>query len=337
MKYTIHIAYLFILLSLSSCFKKEDLLILPEGHSEITTLYLGQDYTKEMFFDLGSNSYKSSESIDWDMKFQSSKDGYGIFLNTGNFISARKIEVGGLGEFNSNDTFNILKFPKLIDAPEGSIEKSALGDWRTYKYLGNVQIYVVELSYLSGNQRYKRLKILNYNDSSYKIVVADIGDTAGDTMLIAKDKQRNYTYFTFKNGGKVVSNQEPSKELWDIQFTRYNHFFPDILPNGELFPYRVLGVLSNPNKVEIARDSMNRYENLNASSIKDYTFSKDLNAIGFDWKEHAFGAQGTYTINPNISFIIKDTEGFYYKFHFIDFYNPQGDKGYPKFEFERIK
>jgi hypothetical protein len=337
LKYTLHIAIIFLLLSLSSCFKKEDRLILPEGRSEITTLFLGEDYSKEMFFDLGSNTYKASESMDWDIKFESSEDGYGIFLNTGNFISARKIGIIDMDEPLSSDTNQILKNPKLIDAPEGSIEKSALGDWRTYKSNGDAKIYVIELSYLSSSKKYKRLKVLTYNDSAYKIILADLHETVGDTLIIPKDKQRNFTYFTFKNGGQIVSNLEPSKELWDIQFTRYNHFFSDILPNGALFPYRVLGVISNPNNVEIARDSMNQYDNLNASSINDYTFSKDLNVIGFDWKEHAFGAQGTYTINPNISFIIKDTEGFYYKFHFIDFYNPQGDKGYPKFEFERIQ
>ena len=52
---------------------------------------------------------------------------------------------------------------------------------------------------------------------------------------------------------------------------------------------------------------------------------------------HAFGAAGNYTVNSNITYIVKDTDGNYYKLRFLDFYNNKGDKGYPKFEFSRIK
>ena len=39
----------------------------------------------------------------------------------------------------------------------------------------------------------------------------------------------------------------------------------------------------------------------------------------------------------NINFVIRDFEGKYYKMRFIDFYNSQGLKGYPKFELEELK
>ena len=81
----------------------------------------------------------------------------------------------------------------------------------------------------------------------------------------------------------------------------------------------------------------NPFDKITAASIPNYLFSADWNAIGYDWKSHAFGAAGNYTVNSNITYIVKDTDGNYYKLRFLDFYNNKGDKGYPKFEFSRIK
>ena len=41
-----------------------------------------------------------------------------------------------------------------------------------------------------------------------------------------------------------------------------------------------------------------------------------------------------YSVRDDINYIIKDTQGRYFKFRFIDFYNSEGNKGYPKFEYQ---
>ena len=43
-----------------------------------------------------------------------------------------------------------------------------------------------------------------------------------------------------------------------------------------------------------------------------------------------------YSVNPKMNYILKVADGFYYKLHFLDFYNDQGIKGYPKFEFQKL-
>jgi hypothetical protein len=42
-------------------------------------------------------------------------------------------------------------------------------------------------------------------------------------------------------------------------------------------------------------------------------------------------------VNAKITFIIQDTDGQIYKLRFLDFYNAKAEKGYPKFEFLRIR
>jgi hypothetical protein len=57
--------------------------------------------------------------------------------------------------------------------------------------------------------------------------------------------------------------------------------------------------------------------------------------VGYNWKEYDLNA-GEYTVLSNINYIIQDNNNKYYKLHFIDFYNTQGEKGYPKFEVQEL-
>ena len=327
-------------LFLSACFKKEDPIILPAGSSTISTVFIGTEYEKDMYFDISTNTFQEKQSADWDIRFETTDAGYGVFLNNGNLIKARKIGVYGLTEKLASDSNYYKTTKELRDAPEGKADQSAIGDWRNYKSAAPdflPGIFVIELSYESGSNKYKKLQLLNVDDTAFFVRITNFSETSGDTLVIHKDKTRNFTYYSFKNGGRIVDQVEPDKNGWDLVFTRYNHFFYGILPNNEPFPYRVSGVLSNPNKVTIARDSLDNFEKITGASIPNYDFSNNWNVIGYDWKSHAFGAAGNYTVNSHITYIIKDTDDNYYKLRFLDFYNNKGEKGYPKFEFTQIK
>ena len=39
---------------------------------------------------------------------------------------------------------------------------------------------------------------------------------------------------------------------------------------------------------------------------------------------------------PDMNYVIRDRDGFFYKLRFIDFNNDMGEKGYPKFEYVRL-
>jgi hypothetical protein len=90
--------------------------------------------------------------------------------------------------------------------------------------------------------------------------------------------------------------------------------------------------------VEVAKDSaMTPFDEIDGNSISKYHFTTNRNGIGYDWKTHAQGPGGAYSIAPKVTYIIKDTEGHYYKLRFLDYNNALGQSGYPKFEFIRIK
>lgn len=43
-----------------------------------------------------------------------------------------------------------------------------------------------------------------------------------------------------------------------------------------------------------------------------------------------------YVVNSEITFLVIDYAGFYYKLRFVDYYNNEGEKGFPAFEFQRL-
>ena len=330
----------FLLFTLTACFKKEIPVILPQGNTQISVCNLGSDYENNVYFDLSTNAYTMHVSDDWDLRFETADTAWGVFINTGNNLKLFKTDLYSLNDIRSKDSNYIKSFKSIVDAPEGMASSSAIADWRHFKRKGGIDssgVFVLNLSYGKGADYYACFQILSVTNRAYSIAVSRLNQQRIDTFEILKDQTANYSYFSFANGGQLIHNVEPNKTQWDFMFTRYNHNFMGILPNNQPFPYRVAGVLTNRNGVKVAKDSTTGFEKIDASCVPQYAFSSMANAIGYDWKSHAFGAVGNYVVNAKITFIIQDTDGQIFKLRFLDFYNAKAEKGYPKFEFLRIR
>jgi hypothetical protein len=335
---------LLILLS-TSCFKKDDAVDLPPGITEISTCFMGTDadhYSKQMYFDLSTNTFYEKQIQDWDLCFQSADNGYGAFINGGNTITIRKADLYNLNEKLTSDTNYILKQDELVDASNGNPAQTAMGDWKTYKKPSGTGdtihgIYFIELGYIAGRERFRKLQILSVNDSFYSLKICKIDDNDGPIIKIQKNKTQNYTYYSLKNYGKVVDFAEPSKGEWDIVFTKYRTTIPN--PPTTIL-YTLTGVLSNPNNVAVYLEKTLKFDDIDGYSVNNITFNTDRDAIGYDnWKtfDYVNGAKGRYTVHPELTYIIRDTDNKYYKLRFLDFYDKQDRTGNPKFEFIRIK
>jgi hypothetical protein len=337
------ILFIITIVFLSSCFKKEKPFELPIGESNITSFYLGENYENQIFFDLGTNTYQTKDLFDWDLRFETGKNQFGVFINNGKDIRVRKTNLFNLDEPLTLDTSYLKSLPVLIDEPEGKVDKSAIGNWSTFIAPGSSKpgIYVIELIDQVGWDRFVRMQILDVNDTQYvckfspMVFNNKLVTEWNQLTYIPKQSNQNFTYFSFKSGGYVLNNAEPDKRTWDLEFTKYKHIFYNYGPNP--FPYLVTGVLSNPNNVTVAIDSVSNFNDINSSFINKYQFSSNRNGVGFEWKSFDFNTSFIFTVKPNLTYIIKDTDDKLYKLRFIDFYNEQRVKGYPKFEFILIK
>lgn len=322
------ILIVFVLL-LTSCFKEDERIILPHNESIVQSFFMGNTYQNQYFFNLEANNYTLSDLTHWDLAFSTSNENK-IRINYGRDIFA----------FNTNKKY--LELPISIspsewkyDYPAAPTDSNAFIGWQNADEWSN--IYIVDLGRsLEEKDRYLFLQIKAPDSESYTIKYGYLSDTTKQwEEEIPKNDNVNFVYYSLQNQ-KFLNDFEPKKTEWDILFTRYRHIFY-LDPEGkEPFPYLVTGVLLNPDNVSMAIDSVSGFENISLATVQSLDFSTKEDGIGYAWKNFDYTVTFAYTINPNNIYVVKNASGSYFKIKFLDFYNKDKQRGYPKFEFQKI-
>jgi hypothetical protein len=87
--------------------------------------------------------------------------------------------------------------------------------------------------------------------------------------------------------------------------------------------------------VEVAQLDKVSFDAIDKVYAKSVTFSRKQDEIGYDWKEYDQTAE-RYTMVPNRVYLLKTADALI-KMKFVDFYNDQGIKGYPKMAWEILQ
>lgn len=314
-------------LGLSSCDRGE-IPIKPHDPGNVTTssVEMSNEYKWQIFFDLGTNSVvgENLKTI-WDLGFETSPEGFHIVLNTAKLMYAYNT---GLTDFSAvTDTIGLTE-NHTWDETSGNLDSTAIGDWRN-----TGEVYIIDRGYneLGQHRGYRKAVFQEVDEISYTIRTAKLDGDQDTTITLVKDNDYNFTFFTFNDGGGVVS-VEPPKGTWDLAFTQYTHIFYDETP---VTPYLVTGCLHNRYNTKAIMDNTIGFKDIDYDYALSKMLTANINAIGYDWKFYDFDL-GSYTVFAEMNYIIQDSEGVYYKLHFIDFYDHQGQKGSPKFEFQRL-
>src|SRR5690606_5304464 len=122
-----------------------------------------------------------------------------------------------------------------------------------------------ELLFLQKGKSIYKLKILEATADHYLLLVGDAADAIGTEVLLEKDQQFNFVYYSFKSG---IVQPEPIKTQWDMVFTRYRTIFPGLDDDGSDLPYLVNGILLNTYNTMGASDSTKEAE-FSDFSLKD--------------------------------------------------------------------
>jgi hypothetical protein len=297
------------------------------------TIAMGQYYTFQEYFDLSSNSVVGTNSKDiFDLRFSCEDSSLLIKLNSAKFI--RVATTNDTSFYTSKDTTGLDWY---YDAASGNPDSVAIKDWYSINggdTIFNKKVFIVDrgIDALGNVQGVRKLRFTSYKNGIYYLEYADLNNTNYYKVEVAKQAEKNYVELNL-NAGESPMSLEPLKADWDMVFTQYT----DILTtsNNEDYPYLVTGVLLNPNNVLAAINTDKDFDQITISDIADFDFSNKQNTIGYQWKHYDFDA-GYYTVITSNNYIIKDVEGYYYKLRFVGFYNDLGEKGYPKFEFQRL-
>lgn len=310
-------------LLISSC-KKDELPVPKHNAGSVITssVSMESNYKYQLYFDLKTNSIVGQNlKTSWDMGFEATPEGFRVILNESKAMYAMNT---GTSDFGSVTDTSGFAAAKKWDAASGNLDSTAIGDWRT-----DHNVYIIDRGYSETgvHQGFRKIKVEASDDDSYTVRFSQMNGTGETSLEIAKDSTYNFAFLSFTSSSTVMV--EPPKADWDLVFTQYVHVFYE----PELTVYLVTGCLLNRSATRSAYDAQTPFSDINFASVSGYSFSTACNAIGYDWKEFD-GTQ--YIIHPEKNYIIQDREGFYYKLHFIDFYNDLGVKGSPKFEFQQL-
>ena len=322
---------LFMLIMLQSCFKEEEL-IPPHEQGDLVEgqVTLGSFYENQAYFDLGSNREISNSSIlEWDLSFESSTGGWTIRLNSAKFMLAG----------NSRDTIFSAELhaddlEMKFDPSDGNPDSTAMADCFV---VGDDTTWPTRFVYLvdrgsdsQGNSLGQKKVQVDMLGEDFLLRYSNPDNSGDTTVLILRDPARDLVFYSFENG---LIDIAPLPDQYSLLFTRYTTML--VTDEGEDYPYLVVGVLLNPNGVNAVRDTIHDFLDMEIGDVAELVFSPRADVIGYDWKYYNFDA-GVYTIEPDMNYVIRDRDGYYYKLRFVDFYSDEGVKGYPTFEFVRL-
>lgn len=311
-------------LFVASCQKPDQPVALPEkGEVEYSVIEMGEDYKDQVFFSFATNSVvHESEINSWHLAFESSSDGFHIFMNGGADVFLYNTHETDFSKVTTAPAQTSNKWD--FDRPCGIPDSTAIGDWR-----GKNEVWIVKLNPTTDPNNMMKFRMISVTQGEYVMEYGHLDATQPHTIVIPKDYNYNYSYFSFYEDGRLVY-PDPPKAAWDIVFTRYRIIYYDL----DNFPYIVNGVLTNPYKTTTARDTTSKFTEIEGAKLLDYNYSDHRNIIGYSWKTYNYDKE-RYTINQSYNYIIKTQKDEYWKMHFLDFYNKQGVKGSPSFEFQR--
>ena len=315
-----------LLLSITSCMKEEiPVPALTPGDLMTGSVELMPDYRYQVYFKLQSNEGVSQNlKSEWDLGFECSADGYHVILNTSKLMFAAKTSKTSFDQIA--DTAG--HYAWRTDAASGNLDSTVIGDWR-----GEDAVWLINRGYDKKGHPLGVVKfsIEGMDGVNYLVSFQEMGSTAVHTVKIPKVDAVNFTFLSLDGGGDVKT-LEPVKGEWDLVFTQYTE---RLLDGSTYVPYLVTGALLNRYQTFWALEKERSFDEIKLKDVASYTFSKDINHPGFNWKTYDFD-KGSYQVDPSLIYLIQTSDGTYYKLRFIDFYDSSGQGGNPVFEYQRL-
>ena len=324
---------LILIIPIQGCFKED--LPVPRhtrGNVRTDTIAMTPTYSVQVYYDLDSSGVvRTNEKKSSDLGFDCSDEGWIIRLNTADFMVA-----ADMGEIQFGSSVDTSGRTWRFDSSDRNPDSTAIGRWFSMNAwsdtVSNRHVYVINRGMdESGNSLgFIQLIIDSLKYGTYYFRFAPLTGSPVMFASVNKDPAVNFLWYSFTGNGSLQP-LEPEKHTWDLLFTQYTTLLYTDL--GEPYPYLVTGVLINRNNTMVSPDSTGSFDSISYEEAIGMSYSTHQDAIGFDWKYYNFEA-GSYTVKPDLFYVIRNRKGDYYKLRFVGFYNNLGQKGYPSIEFQ---
>lgn len=307
----------------------------------------------QVYVELSSGNEKKVARSSWDLAFASGADR--VKLNGSIYMAAKKLDVNDIDQVRQSQvsafftqvavgTFDPTN-ENYVDSPTGDVTKTAIAEIREND--ADNAVYLVNMGFepgklvnpsgadVAGDHRgWKKIRILK-RATGYLLQYANLDDTTHKEVLIAKNQAFNFSFYSLKTNSEV--SVEPTKENWDLNFTVFTNIiagsgsygYSDFVSNNTLGDVKVYSVIvSAANEKELVEKLDNAYKNVQVDPSR---FSNDQRVIGAEWRD-VFTGQAF----KDRFFVLKDAKGNYYKIRMLSMLSENGQRGYPKFEYELI-
>lgn len=317
----------------------------------------GPNQKNQVYVDLSSNTSSIVQRDSWDLGFYSGTN-FRVVINGAIYMAAAKLTETDIDAVNSTSTEVQDLQPEVavgtfdeankafVDAPDGTISNTAIAEISDTDTNNNV--YLVNLGFevgteapstgsvaISGNVRgWKKIRVLK-SGNDYVLQYADLDDTTHKEVIISKDADYSFTFFSFDSENKV--NVEPKKEDWDLNFTVFTNEIEGFGAYG--YSDFVVNNIKGDAKVymiDTEVDDTLTYADFTLADVVEANFTDDQRSIGSSWRNG--GGPGTLpSLKTNVFYIVNDTDGNLYKLQFLALTNADGERGYSEFVYGLLK
>ncbi len=364
-KITFTFVLIVILSTFISCIHEDDTPVkIPPFDGAVVTLNEKADPAEanQFWIELGTGKITETHRELWDLGFYCG-DEFRVMLNTSLVMSVGKIENAyNIDAVNSQTVKELKKLvvvgnfadnSQYIDNPNGDVTKQTSGIAEISENDNFNNVYLLNMGYKTytgstvpgsiyhiGDARgWKKIRILRH-PSGYKIQYADLDETEHKEFIVAKDADYNYRFFSLKSG--TYADIQPKKKEWDLCFTVFtnltlnpsdNTYTSYIYP--DFFMHNILGNVGAYEITTATGQGETAYNNFKKEDIDDSKFLfNDQRAIGSNWRTTT--GQNGIEVFSNRFYVLKNSDGFYFKIRMLRMMDDQGNRGYPQFEYKAL-
>ena len=233
----------------------------------------------------------------------------------------------------------------FVDAPDGTITNTAIAEVSDTD--ANNNVYLLNLGFeigtekpatgsvaVSGDARgWKKIRILK-SGNNYVLQYADLDASTHKEVIISKDADYNFSFFSFNTETEVIV--EPEKSNWDLNFTVFtneivgfgSYGFSDYVVNNTKASAQVY-------MIDTDVDALT-YDTFTKEDVINSNFTNDQRSIGSSWRNG--GGPGTLpSLKDNVFYVVNDTDGNLYKLQFLALTDADGERGHPEFVYSLLE
>jgi len=320
----------------------------------------------QVWVKLSDSAMTANKRTDWDLGFYSG-DEFRVVINGSIIMAAGKIpnatnidavspsQVASLQNEIMVGSF-VASNLQYVDNPNGLFLNQTTGIAPISSNDSDSPIYLVNMgrdiynetiapgsAITGGDSRGWMLIQIIRSNNGYKLKYKDLNST--DSHLeytIVKNPDYALNFFSLKQGKEVTI--QPKRKNWDIGFTVFTNevfYTPGGLSAGSYVyaDFVINNITDGVGSYEVVVPTGNNadqyYDSFKTSDIDASKFIfNDQRAIGDHWRT-VTGNNGAQVYGDRF-YVIKSSDGFFFKLRFNKMLNSKGERGYPEFEYEPL-